>query len=375
MSGPRRALYVLNGFHQGGAEAGLATLLEQGFMKGADFRVLAFFCDDERLRRRIEGFVGRENVTLVSEKKRLTFLTLGAGFFVLLRILWLFRPSVVMLSLKQANIVGRAALCFFPFARCIAIEHSTRLDEKKMATLYRYLLGFLSFRVDETWADCQTTLDETDQFYIWRRKRDKRVIPLFCRPAEIKVKTQYAFSAPLRAVIAGRLIASKRHDLVLRAMADLAREGKVISLTIFGTGPQEEPLRRLSQTLGLSGCVYFMGHVENWWQQAVDFDVFVLPSEREGFCIVAAEAMMIGLPLLVTALGGLRDYSVDDVNALHLSGAPLEAVKKGLSRLYDDEPLRARLGRAGAQKIASCFSEAVVRNTLSTLTEQLGQCF
>ncbi len=372
MSKPQKALYVLNGFNQGGAEVGLVTLLEHGFMQGADFHIFAFFRGHEKLFGQVEHLVGRDKIHLVSMGDKLTAATLIKGFGALVRLLWAYGPSAVILSLKQANIVGRAALCLFPFVRCIAFEHNTRLDEKKSPWAYRALLGFLSFRVNEVWADCQTTLDETEAFYFWKRKRTKRIVPLFCCSPHVTVKTSYASHDPFRLVMAGRVIPRKRHDLVLHAMRDLVREGKDVSLTVFGTGPHEESLRALAHERGLDHRVVFMGYVENWWQKAADYDVFVHPSDYEGFCIVAAEAMMIGLPVLATALGGLRDYSKDGVDALHLAESSQTAVSQGLSTLYNDEALRARLGQAAAQNMASRFSEASVRYALADITRQLG---
>lgn len=374
MSYKTKVLYVLNGFQQGGAEIGFRTMLEHGFVQDEDLRVFSFFRGKGNLEKEVEQIVGTDRVSVAGKGNRLTAGGLFKGAFALARVLWSWRPDVVILSLKQSNIVGRFLLCFFPSIRCIAIEHNTQIEKKNLSRIYRFLLSLLSFRVCETWADCQTTLDETDSLYIWNQSRIKRLVPLFCPTSNFTVKTLYAASRPFKLVMAGRFTRNKGHDLVLRAMSDLKKEGKEISLTLFGDGPMAPKLRAIVEELDLHDVVSFRGFVSCWWQEAHSFDAFVWPSLYEGFCIVAAEAMMVGLPVLVTPTGGLRDYSSDGVNAIHLRQRTVEGVRQELTKLYDDEGLRSRIGQQAKEEISCRFSKEQVRSQLLMLSQEIARC-
>ncbi len=366
-----RALYVLNGFHAGGAELGLAALLEAGFMKEADFRIFAFVEGDAGLEDRITRLVGKDRVTVGTKGMRLSVGALLRGAVILFGTVMRFRPKLAVLSLKQSNIVGRAVLCLFPKVYCICFEHSAWLDEKKIPFVYQALLGLLSFRVDEIWADCHATLEETRKLYPGSKKRPTAIVPLFRATEGAWVKNDYRFTPPFRLAMTGRLVKSKRHELVFRALERLEREGLDITLTLFGTGPDEEELRTRVRALGLGSRVVFKGFVEQWWRRAAGYDALVHVSKREGFCIAVAEAMMAGLPVLALPVGGIGDYSTHGVDAWHLSEGSAGAVAAGMTRLYRDEELRHKIGQNAARNIAARYSEEVVRRQLSRLTGRL----
>ena len=56
-------------------------------------------------------------------------------------------------------------------------------------------------------------------------------------------------------------------------------------------------------------------------------DIFLNLSEVEGFCIVVAEAMLAGLPVIAVDVGGIRDYGRDGENMLKLSAPNAEAAR------------------------------------------------
>ena len=65
----------------------------------------------------------------------------------------------------------------------------------------------------------------------------------------------------------------------------------------------------------------------------------------EGFCIVVAEAMLAGLPVIAVDVGGIRDYGLDGENMVKLSTADAQGARAAILRLIADSSLRERLGR------------------------------
>lgn len=100
----------------------------------------------------------------------------------------------------------------------------------------------------------------------------------------------------------GRLIEHKHVDLLLMAIAELQRAGRAVSCGVVGDGPERAALETLAERLGVDG-VRFLGALDD---QAGVYGlmkaarVFVLPSTREGYGIVVAEAIACGL-LVVTS--------------------------------------------------------------------------
>jgi len=100
-------------------------------------------------------------------------------------------------------------------------------------------------------------------------------------------------------VTAGRLVPTKDHETLLRALA-LYRHEHNGRLLILGSGPLREPLGALAEKLGLQNSVDFLGYQQNplpYFQRA---DAFVLSSYAEGFGNVLVEAMGCGTPVIAT---------------------------------------------------------------------------
>lgn len=95
-------------------------------------------------------------------------------------------------------------------------------------------------------------------------------------------------------------------------------------------------------------------------------DIVVVPSERESFCRVAAEAMANGLPVVGTDLEPVRALLGDDEAGLLVPVGDVEAIAGAVVRLAGDAGLRARLGAAGRARVAP-FQPAAVRDAFLDL--------
>lgn len=367
----QRVLYVINGFNKGGAEIGLKTMLEHGFLTGCKVKVVAFHQGSAELHAAIAGLVGPENLIVVSLKRKLTLAALWAGFLTLRRTIRTFRPTTVVLSLRQANILGRLALLDHRAIHCIAFEHIAKLEAGRLTPLYAVLLWLLSTRVDEVWADCRVTLEGSRRYYLGRRP--ERVVPLFVAKSHVLPKADYALRGGVRLVTAGRLVARKRIDLLLTAIAHLRAEACDCTLTIYGDGPEREALTRLAAQLGLSEAVDFAGFRPDWHLAARDHDLCVHLSNQEGFCIVVAEAMMVGLPVVAYPVGGILEYSRHGSDAIHATTSDPAAVARLILDLLAREDRRRSLGEAAADRIAQSYGTASATAIYDALTRAVAR--
>jgi len=161
----------------------------------------------------------------------------------------------------------------------------------------------------------------------------------------------------------GRFSPEKNLPALVRAFAEVEQnraEPKLL-LALAGYGPQEQELRRLVDAEGLAQTVQFLGAAKQHELPRLyrNADAFVLPSLREPWGIVAAEAMACGLPVLVSRqCGCARDlvfrntgwtFSPDDhaglVAALrHIADLPRETLDAmgdcaaGVAARYSPEP-------------------------------------
>ena len=107
-------------------------------------------------------------------------------------------------------------------------------------------------------------------------------------------------------VTVGRLSTQKRIDLLLMAMAELRRNGNPLPLTIVGEGPERNALERRANDLGIGSNTRFLGAVppERLQEAIDDADVFAFPAVGEGLGLAAAEALLLGIPVVASRDGG-----------------------------------------------------------------------
>ncbi len=108
------------------------------------------------------------------------------------------------------------------------------------------------------------------------------------------------------AVVIARLTQQKRVNLAIQTVAFLASCGHELPLTVVGDGPERGALERLVTDLGVGPFVRFTGAVTSAEVPAylAKADLMIFPAQGEGFGLVAAEALMAGVPVVACWDGG-----------------------------------------------------------------------
>lgn len=110
---------------------------------------------------------------------------------------------------------------------------------------------------------------------------------------------------PLRAIYLGRLVPYKGCDMLLEAAAHLLRQGRM-TLTIVGSGPEEERLRELITRLDIAHAVQFTGELRHHQvaEHLARADILTFPSLHEFGGAVVLEAMALGVVPVISNYGG-----------------------------------------------------------------------
>lgn len=113
-------------------------------------------------------------------------------------------------------------------------------------------------------------------------------------------------SLAIKIGIVGRLVPVKRLDIFLQMAAQLQRhEPDRFVFLIYGDGPEGDRLRRLTEQLGISEMVHFLGFCANIAAGMSGLDLLYITSDSEGLPMVALEAMALGVPVVAHAVGEL----------------------------------------------------------------------
>ncbi len=167
-----------------------------------------------------------------------------------------------------------------------------------------------------------------------------------------------------RLVVVSRLVERKGVGNVISALPDVPGTELVIA-----GGPDARALeddtearrfRALARSLGVQDRVHLRGRLSRESVPALmrSADAVVCVPWYEPFGIVPLEAMACGVPVVISAVGGLVDSVVDGVTGLHVPPRRPDRLAAALRSLLADPELRASLGAAGVRRARSRYGWA-----------------
>jgi colanic acid/amylovoran biosynthesis glycosyltransferase len=222
----------------------------------------------------------------------------------------------------------------------------------------------------------------------WSRK----LVTLGCDPARIGVHhmgietARYPFRArrhepgpPLRVLTVGRMIEKKGIADGVAAVAELSRQGIAVSYAIVGDGPLRSELEELTEKLGISSYVEFLG-----WQEQADVarlmaenDVLLAPSmtgadgDQEGIPVTIMEAMAAGMLIVSTRHSGIPELVEDGRSGLLVPEHDVPALTAALQQLISSGGSWAAMSAAARDAVQEKFEIATLNKKLVRQYEAL----
>ncbi|MGY1501283.1 glycosyltransferase family 4 protein [Streptomyces sp. QTS52] len=168
--------------------------------------------------------------------------------------------------------------------------------------------------------------------------------------------------------IPGRIVTTSSADVPLKglvflveALAKVRTEHPAAHLVVVGKRAEDGPVAQAIERYGLEGAVEFVKGISD--AELVDLvrsaEIACVPSLYEGFSLPAAEAMATGTPLVATTGGAIPEVAgPDGETCLAVPPGDPGALGAALATLLADPELRARLGRAGRERVLTRFTWA-----------------
>lgn len=173
---------------------------------------------------------------------------------------------------------------------------------------------------------------------------------------------------PPRFVVVGKLIARKRFDVVLRALAMLHHTHPDVALDVVGDGPEAEALEHLATELDLGSSCTFRGALPKADVASIlqAGTALVVSSTSETFSVVAAEALCCGIPVLTGRCGG-PEHFVDEG-----SGFVIEPMNESMLAQYMATAVEQTWDAAAISAAAAKqFGLAAIAERLSAVYERV----
>jgi|Deesub1362B_J571_1020462.scaffolds.fasta_scaffold00760_5 glycosyltransferase involved in cell wall biosynthesis len=151
----------------------------------------------------------------------------------------------------------------------------------------------------------------------------------------------------------GRLTPPKDLLTLLKALKGLPPKGVLL---LVGDGELKFQVERYVQKLRLGKQVRFLGQRNDIPQILAASDIFVLSSRWEGLPYTIIEAMMAGLPVVASRVGGVPELVEDGVTGFLVPPKDPQALAEALQKLLDDPEMRYHMGKAGREKALREFT-------------------
>jgi glycosyltransferase involved in cell wall biosynthesis len=128
-----------------------------------------------------------------------------------------------------------------------------------------------------------------------------------------------------------------------------------LHLAIIGSGEEYDQLQHQIEQLNATGRIHLLGYIPDAVRYLKAFDIFMLPSKKEGLPYVLLEAGLAGLAVVASDLPGNRDIIESGEQGFLVEPVP-HMLSTSLEMLLRDEGMRRRLGSALQEKVMTEFS-------------------
>ncbi|MGR5144998.1 glycosyltransferase [Photobacterium alginatilyticum] len=159
-----------------------------------------------------------------------------------------------------------------------------------------------------------------------------------------------------------RLQGIKNQKLLINAFQHACLQDRNFSrqaeLMLVGCGDDMPALKALAnRDSQYGGQIIFTGRQQNVRDYYACFDVFAMSSIAEGIPVTLLESMAMGVPHVVTRVGGIREVLLEGETGLGVESQDRDSLATSLLKLFHDRALRDGMGLVSRQRVERHFSQ------------------
>jgi len=346
----RKILYIVTQSDWGGAQKyvyDLATNLPEGYIP------VVVCGGNGKLIDRLE----RKGVLVIRARRllrRIDPLYDIAAYFEIKRILKIIRPDIVHLNSTKAEILGglaarrvRAPHIIFTAHGYVVNEQMPEWQKKFYVGLERYASKMMHRII------CVSKLDRFTAFF-YRMADFSKMSVIHNGISRFRIKRKP--NKKLTIVTVANMYPNKGYLTLLKAIKRLNREGLEARYLFVGDGKQRMEIEDYITRYNLKN-IKLLGFRHDIKSVLSLADIFVLASYKEGLPYVVLEAMMAGLPVVATKVGGIPEIITEDEDGLLVPPMRYKLLAKAIMKLACDRKLRKKIGRSARRKVIEQFSK------------------
>lgn len=144
-----------------------------------------------------------------------------------------------------------------------------------------------------------------------------------------------------------------------------------VKFLLVGSGKDQQLIKEFAVQAGLNDQFIEVGYKEDTSAYYRLMNVFCIASDNEGFGLVAAEAMFHQLPVVATAVGGLKDIVVDGETGFLVPSHRPDKIAEKLQILMDEPEMRRSMGAKGLARAQQEYSAQAYVEKIHQLYQEL----
>lgn len=271
-----------------------------------------------------------------------------------------FKPDIIHFFLPESYIVGGLASLFFKSQKRIMSRRSRNYYQKKAfgSKIERVLHKHMHEIVANSECVVNDLINEgvhPDRISLCYNAVDIDYFQAVKSKEEARRKLGIEKSS-IAIVCVANLIEYKGHEDLLQALQIAKSElsGILITLLLVGKdGGHQKKLEKLTEELGITTNVRYLGSISDVREVLVASDIGVLASHEEGMSNAILEYMCNSLPVVSTDVGG----AAETLGSTGLLVPPRDpnALAAALLKLLNDEELRSLLGKTAFMRVSNKF--------------------
>lgn len=190
-------------------------------------------------------------------------------------------------------------------------------------------------------------------------------------------KRDYKMKDDLEIVFVGRFVPEKGLMDLIDAVEIVKNSYPEIKLKLIGKLNQySNVIINKLQSKGLENIIEFKGFLSGrvLENELINSDISVVPSHYEPFGIVALESCVVGLPTIITDVGGLSDIIKDKVTGLKVPSKKPEKLAEAIIMLIGNEKLRQSLGERARKNVVENYLWSRIAKQTFELYKRVLEC-
>lgn len=268
------------------------------------------------------------------------------------------KPDILHLNSSKAAGIGAVCGRLLGVKRVVVTLHGVPFREDRPWVIRRLIYFF-------TWITCLfahniivvSKQDEHDLASMLFLKRKVETIYLGLIYDDLPGRT-VPKSRKTHIVTIAELHRNKGLAYALSAVKNLHNEGLDIVYSIYGEGEDRKKLEEFIAMKQMGDIVSLHGHVTGVADRLHDFDLFLLPSVKEGLPYVLLEAGKAMLPVVTTTTGGIPEIVRHEETGLLVQPKDVEHLTSELRRFIIDRKFAKKLGQALHSHVVQNFSHS-----------------